>query len=432
MARGFRNQQNFITAIYFHCGGLELAPELLKTRKGQILYSNGSVFPRSFTMLGKTYRVAWIVAALLLASGVSYGQRARLEGKVIGEDGQPVQGAIVKVKRQAMSGGAKVKTNKRGGYVFPFLAVGVYNVTLEINGEEVSRVIDIKLLSFGEPRKLDFDLGKIKRDRAAAQSGDPTSSQLKNMTAAQREAYQASLKKRRMQLSKSKALNDAFNSAMEAAQLKNYPLAIAEFKKAAEVDATQVAVWAQYAKTQAAFAETKRGDEAKQLRTGSIDSYRKALAIDPSDAAFRNNLALELIKNGDLDEGKVELEKAATLDPANGGKYYFNLGAVMVNRGNAIGAVDAFRKATEISPNYGPAYYQLGIALISSAEVDENGVPKPVPGTIEAFEKYIKVEPRGTYAASAKAMIQTLSTTVDLSYTNPDAKKRERRKRRKK
>ena len=24
-ARGFRNQQNFITAIYFHCGGLELA-----------------------------------------------------------------------------------------------------------------------------------------------------------------------------------------------------------------------------------------------------------------------------------------------------------------------------------------------------------------------------------------------------------------------
>ena len=25
-ARGFRNQQNFIPAIYFHCGGLELAP----------------------------------------------------------------------------------------------------------------------------------------------------------------------------------------------------------------------------------------------------------------------------------------------------------------------------------------------------------------------------------------------------------------------
>ncbi|HID07326.1 MAG TPA: hypothetical protein EYP10_09285, partial [Armatimonadetes bacterium] len=26
-ARGFRNKQNFIHAIYFHCGGLDLAPE---------------------------------------------------------------------------------------------------------------------------------------------------------------------------------------------------------------------------------------------------------------------------------------------------------------------------------------------------------------------------------------------------------------------
>lgn len=28
-ARGFRNQQNFITAIYFHCGGLDLDPDLV-------------------------------------------------------------------------------------------------------------------------------------------------------------------------------------------------------------------------------------------------------------------------------------------------------------------------------------------------------------------------------------------------------------------
>jgi hypothetical protein len=29
-ARGFRNKQNFINAIYFHCGGLELAPSPTK------------------------------------------------------------------------------------------------------------------------------------------------------------------------------------------------------------------------------------------------------------------------------------------------------------------------------------------------------------------------------------------------------------------
>ena len=29
-ARGFRNKQNFVHAIYFHCGGLNLAPEATK------------------------------------------------------------------------------------------------------------------------------------------------------------------------------------------------------------------------------------------------------------------------------------------------------------------------------------------------------------------------------------------------------------------
>jgi len=29
-ARGFRNQTNFINAIYFHCGGLDLAPSPTK------------------------------------------------------------------------------------------------------------------------------------------------------------------------------------------------------------------------------------------------------------------------------------------------------------------------------------------------------------------------------------------------------------------
>src|SRR5438094_10240332 len=29
-ARGFRNKQNFANAIYFHCGGLDLAPDSTK------------------------------------------------------------------------------------------------------------------------------------------------------------------------------------------------------------------------------------------------------------------------------------------------------------------------------------------------------------------------------------------------------------------
>jgi len=37
-ARGYRNKQNFINAIYFHCGGLDLAPAATKGLLNNNLY----------------------------------------------------------------------------------------------------------------------------------------------------------------------------------------------------------------------------------------------------------------------------------------------------------------------------------------------------------------------------------------------------------
>ena len=101
------------------------------------------------------------------------------------------------------------------------------------------------------------------------------------------------------------------------------------------------------------------------------------------DAAYHNNLGLALIKAGQAEEGKAELQTAAGIGvPANGGRYYFNLGAVMVNSGNAQGAIDAFRKATEVQPDHADAYYQLATALVGTATMKEDGSIVPAPGTV--------------------------------------------------
>ena len=209
---------------------------------------------------------------------------------------------------------------------------------------------------------------------------------------------------------------------------RNYKLAIDGFNKAAELDPKQVAPWAKMGEAKSKYAATLRGDEAKSARAGSIEAYLKALDIQPDNASFRNNLALEMIQNGNDEEGFAELEKAATLDPANAGKYYFNLGAVMINSQNTEGAVDAFRKAVEIDPTYSPAHYQLGVSMMAQAKMGADGSIQPVPGTIEAFEACVSSNPSGPYAAQAQAMIQSLKGTVSTSYKNPDAKKRKRRK----
>jgi hypothetical protein len=47
-----------------------------------------------------------------------------------------------------------------------------------------------------------------------------------------------------------------------------------------------------------------------------------------------------------------------------------------------------------------------------------------VPGTREAFEKYLQLKPDGKDADSAKGMLASLSGAVDTSYQNPNANKK--------
>jgi tetratricopeptide (TPR) repeat protein len=122
-------------------------------------------------------------------------------------------------------------------------------------------------------------------------------------------------------------------------------------------------------------------------------------------------------------EAQAELTKAAQLDPTQAGKYYYNLGAVLTNTGQNEAAAEAFKKAIEADPNYADAYLQYGIALMGKATVDSSGKMVPVPGTGEAFQKYLELKPDGKDAETAKAMLQSLGMTVETEFSKPGSKK---------
>src|SRR5581483_11838656 len=142
--------------------------------------------------------------------------------------------------------------------------------------------------------------------------------------------------------------------------------------------------------------------------------------------SYHNNYALALANDGKIEEAQAELVKAAQLDPANAGRYYFNLGAVLVNTNHMKEAADAFKKATEADPNFADAYYQLGVSLMGMAQVDaKTGKVTPAPGTVEALEKYIALAPSGPNAAAAKGLLETISGSVATQYgTAPASKKK--------
>jgi len=45
----------------------------------------------------------------------------------------------------------------------------------------------------------------------------------------------------------------------------------------------------------------------------------------------------------------------------------------------------------------------------------------PVPGTVEAFQKYLQLAPTGQFADSAKGMLTSMDAKVDTAYKNPAA-----------
>lgn len=367
----------------------------------------------------KMVHTALLTFAFLLFSGVSFAQVGSIAGKVIGEDGQPLQNALVLIERQDVRGNYKVKTKKKGDFFHAGLPIGQYKVSVEVDGRIAESVGGVRV-GMGDPTNVDFNLAEIKKKQQAASSGAaPSQEQLRTMSEAERKAYEESLKKRQQQISKNKELNEAFNAGMLAKEMKDLPAAVEKFKAASAIDAEQHVVWAQLADVQLSLAQTKAGDERNQILAETVASYDKAIALQPTNGAYMHNKGLALVRMGKLEEGKAALTKAAELDPVNAGKYYFNLGIVMENSQNMDGAIEAYRKTTELDPKYPEAYYRLGIALMGKATVGADQLTLvPAPGTIEAFQKYLELAPKGPNAESAQGSIAGLTQKVETSFEN--------------
>src|SRR6185295_11664054 len=126
-------------------------------------------------------------------------------------------------------------------------------------------------------------------------------------------------------------------------------------------------------------------------------------------------LSLAQLGAGNIEESKATIEKAASLNPANAGQAYYNLGAVLINRNKGAEAVDPLKKAIELDPKYGPAYFQLGLTLVGMGKLDE---------APPYLQKCLDLGAGCPDAATAKALIDTLKAQSPTVYTSPEAQKR--------
>lgn len=374
-------------------------------------------------MYRRLSKLAMIAAPFVLLAGGAWAQTTSFEGEVTGEDGQPLKGALVKIERTDVRGNYKVKTDKKGRYSYLGLPIGTYTISVEVDGRDRDTITGVHS-HVGDARAINFNLQETKKRQEAlqraAETGTLTSEQERQISPEQKAAMEKSMKDRQQAMAKNKALNDAFNQGMEALKAKQCQQAVEAFTKAAEMDPKQAAVLGNVAEAYVCLAGQKTGAESETAMTKGLEAYVKTLEIK-DDAATRNNYALALARAKKFPEAQAELQKAATLDPPNAGRYYYNLGAVLSNINQMEPAGDAFKKAIDADPNYAAAQYQYGLYLVSKAQMSADGKLLPPPGTKEAFEKYLQLEPNGPYAEGAKGMLGSLDATVQTQYANPNA-----------
>jgi len=378
-------------------------------------------------MFSKLRNVAGAIVFSCLLASAGFAQTSAIEGTVKGEDGQPVKDAIVKIERKDIKGNYKTKTNKKGHYLHVGLPLGVYKVSVELNGQVRDTADNVKT-GLGDPRVIDFDLQaqqqKQQALQQAAETGQLTEEQARDMSPEQKAAIEKQMKERAAQLSKNKELNAAFNEGMEAIKTKQYDAAVAAFEKASTLDPNQHVIWAQLADANSALAQTKVGAEQDAALAKALDAFNKAITLKPDEATYHNNYALALVRAKKVDEAQAELNKAAQLDPAAAGRYYYNLGAVLTNIGQLEPAGEAFKKALEADPNYADAHFQYGVYLISKATTTPEGKIIPPEGTREAFEKYLALRPDGPFAQGAKDMISSMDVKLETEYKAKKAGKK--------
>jgi tetratricopeptide (TPR) repeat protein len=379
-------------------------------------------------MLAK-YRVfGFLTALMFLCAGGAWAQVAAIEGDVHGQDGQAIKDAKILIERKDMKGTYKgAKTDKKGHYIYNGLPLGTYKVSVEIDGKTADFLDNVRT-RLGDPTVVNFDLKKTAEQQQqmakAVETGTLTKEQERSISKEQKEALEKRAKENAAALAKNKALNDAFNVGREAMLAKNWDAAVDSLSKAVEMDANQNVIWGNLADAYVGQASTKTGAEKQAALDKSFEAFNKAIQLKPDDPAYHNNYALALAQGKKFPEAEAELNKAAQLDPTDAAKYYYNLGALLVNTGQLEPAGEAFKKALDANPNYADAQYQYGIYLMSKATTTADGKIVPPPGTKEAFEKYLELAPNGPNADAAKGMLTTMGATLQTTYSNPNAPKK--------
>jgi tetratricopeptide (TPR) repeat protein len=374
----------------------------------------------------KSMMFAALLAGMLVTvlTPKAAAQNGSIAGTVLDINAKPWFGLNV----QAVSDqGAKldVKTDAEGKFAFRNLRPGVYTVTITTfpapNEKQPPVPMGQLRVTSGEEAKADMNFKDIMAKQGAeaqekVKKQDEEKQKFEGMKThftagaafleqerkAKEDLSKATPDKRDAMKQNLKDLSDKASGEFQAAQ-----------KAAAEKDPNQHLLWAKLGES---YDIAGRNDEAAQ-------AYQQAINAKPDDPGYYNNLGNVLARAGKIDDARAAYSKSAELDPTRAATAWRNFGISLYNANRGGDAVEPLQKSAELDPKNAQTWYLLGACLIYKMTVKKVGdkdVPEFAPGTIEAYQKAVELDPNGPFGQQAKeglAQLQQMAPGIDIRVT---------------
>lgn len=349
----------------------------------------------------------------------AWSQTAQIQGTVTNA-GAPVPNAQIVLTNLSNSRTLKVKADKNGSFAMLGVPFGDYEVEVSSStGEKLYQQKNTIASTDGGPvtLKLDVSQGKPAGSAQAPQGGAPAPS------GEQPKYTKEQIEEMKKQNEKAGNMNELIKQAQAAMQAKNWQEAVNPLQQLVTMDPNN---WQFYSALGDAQFNLGQYEQAVDAYQKGIQITETSVPVDPknptTDPAKRKaggahmltnegNAYLKLHKNKEAVDAYT---KAASMDP-NPATAYFNLCATQYNTGNVDGALPACDKAIAADPSKADAYFIKGSLLLGESKM-ENGKMVAPPGTAEALNKYLELQPDGPHANDVKQMLQAIGSKIETTY----------------
>jgi tetratricopeptide (TPR) repeat protein len=315
-------------------------------------------------------RISFLALSFLLAAAPALlaqewrGGRARVEGTVKNQKGEPVAGAKVSLRwGEAGHGGPDLTTNKKGSWAFFGLVGGSWNIDFEAPGYKTKK-ITVNLTEAGRNTPIEVDLEPVPEAKPQEQELLVGGHKISKEAAAAIEAG---------------------NTAMDA---KNYREAREQYLKA-------LAELPDYAPllTRIAAVCYAEGNTDESIRYA-----RRVLEKNPQDYVTWRMIAEIELQRGNLEAGKQALAKVPE-DQIRDAQPYFNMGVLLINKKKYAEAEAALSKALAVASDLAEAYYYRAIARIQLKKKAEAKAD---------LQKNLDLAPNGPDSKDVKDLLHSL------------------------